>query len=52
MTGLVSSIASWLDKEMIRDIERAIGQTLPRCATTGVEPYVEMVPRRRLGRRR
>jgi len=52
MTGLVSSIASWLDKEMIRDIERAIGQTLPRCTTTGVEPYVEMVPRRRLGRRR
>jgi len=52
MTGLVSSIATWLDKEMIRDIERAIGQTLPRCITTGVEPYVEMVPRRRLGRRR
>jgi len=51
-TGLVSSIATWLDKEMIRDIERAIEQPLPRCTTTGVEPYVEMVPRRRLGRRR
>ncbi len=51
-TGLVSSIATWLNKEMIRDVERALGQPLPRCTTPGVEPYVEMVPRRRLGRRR
>ena len=40
-TGLVSSIASWIDKEKIRDIEAAISQPLPRCTTPGVEPYVE-----------
>jgi ATP-dependent RNA helicase RhlE len=51
-TGLASSLATWLDKEMIKEIERAIGQTLPRCTVPGVEPYVEMVPRRILGRRR
>jgi ATP-dependent RNA helicase RhlE len=51
-TGLVSSIASWLDKEMIRDIERTIGLPIPRCVVPGVEPYVEIVPKRRMGRRR
>lgn len=51
-TGLVSSLASWLDKEMIKEIERAIGQTIPRCTVPGVEPYVEMVPKRMMGRRR
>jgi ATP-dependent RNA helicase RhlE len=40
-TGLVSSIASWIELERIRDIEAAIGQALPRCTTPGVEPYVE-----------
>lgn len=40
-TGLVSSIASWIDKEKIRDIEAAISQPLPRCTTPGVEPHVE-----------
>ncbi len=51
-TGLVSTIASWIDKEMIRQIERALGQALPRCVTPGVEPYVEMNPRRRMRRSR
>lgn len=40
-TGLVSSIASWIDKEKVRDIEAAISQPLPRCTTPGVEPYTE-----------
>lgn len=40
-TGLVSSIAGWIDKEKIREIEAAISQPLPRCSTPGVEPYVE-----------
>jgi ATP-dependent RNA helicase RhlE len=52
LTGLVSSIATWMDKELIREIERALGLTLPRCTTPGVEPYVEIIPRRRIGRRR
>jgi ATP-dependent RNA helicase RhlE len=52
LTGLVSTIATWMDKEMIRSIERAIEQPLPRCITPGVEPYVEMKPRRRMRRSR
>jgi ATP-dependent RNA helicase RhlE len=51
-TGLVSSIATWLEKEMIRDIEAAIGEKLPRCTVPGVEPYVEQTPRKSVRRRR
>lgn len=51
-TGIVSSIATWLDKEMIREIERALGQTLARCVTPGVEPYVERKAPATLRRRR
>lgn len=52
LTGTVSTIATWLEKEMIRDIEAAIGQTLPRCTTPGVEPYVERKLPKRVRRRR
>ena len=52
LTGLASTIATWMDKEIIREIERAIEQPLPRCITPGVEPYVEMKPRRRMRRSR
>ena len=51
-TGLVSSIATWMDKELIQEIERTLGQLLPRCTVPGVEPYVEMIPRRRMRRSR
>ena len=51
-TGLVSSIATWMDKELIKEIERTLGQQLPRCTVPGVEPYVEIVPRRRMRRSR
>jgi ATP-dependent RNA helicase RhlE len=47
--GIVSSIASWLDKPKIKDIEQTLGEDLPRCAVSGVEPYVEMMPRVSLG---
>ena len=39
--GVVSTIATWKDKEAIRMIEKAIGEKLPRCVASGVEPYVE-----------
>jgi ATP-dependent RNA helicase RhlE len=39
--GVVSTIATWQEKEQIRLIEKAIGQSLPRCSAKGVEPYVE-----------
>lgn len=50
--GIVSTIASWQDKEMIREIELAIGKELPRCEAEGVNAYVEMAPRRKTVRRR
>jgi ATP-dependent RNA helicase RhlE len=49
-TGLVSSIATWLEKQMIRDIEAALNEPLSRCTTPGVEPYVERKPRRTMRR--
>ena len=54
-TGLVSTIATWLDKPMVKEIEAALGKELPRCTLPGVEPYVELKnikPFGRLKRRR
>ncbi len=51
--GLVSTIATWRDKSMVRDIELALGEKLERSTAPGVEPYVELNrgPRRRIRRR-
>lgn len=43
--GLVSTIATWIDKEMVRDIEGTLKQELPRCIAPGVAPYVEIKAR-------
>lgn len=40
--GLVSTIATWEDKEMLKKIEDVIKKELPRCSVAGVAPYVEM----------
>ncbi len=40
--GIVSTIATWQDKPMIREIEEALGESLPRCTLPGIEPYVEI----------
>jgi ATP-dependent RNA helicase RhlE len=40
--GLVSTIATWMDKDMLSRIEVAIQQEIPRCTVAGVEPYVEL----------
>jgi ATP-dependent RNA helicase RhlE len=45
--GIVSTIATWMDKTIILQIEQAIGQKLPRCTVPGVEPYVETKPKSR-----
>ncbi len=50
--GIVSSIGTWQDKMMIRDIEADLGLKLPRCEVEGVEPYVELKRRRTVRRRR
>jgi ATP-dependent RNA helicase RhlE len=47
--GTVSTIATWIDKATIKEIEDALGEPLPRCIVPGVEPYVEMKPRKTLG---
>ncbi len=39
--GVVSSIGTWLDKPMVRQIELALGHSLPRCEVEGVRPYRE-----------
>ncbi len=40
-TGVVSTIATWLDLEAIRAIERALGKPLERATVAGVVPYRE-----------
>ena len=39
--GTVSSIATWIDKSRIRDVERTLGHVIPRGQVDGVEPWVE-----------
>ncbi len=51
-TGIVSTLASWIDKMRIKEIESTLGEELPRCTVPGVEPYVEMKPRVSLSARR
>jgi ATP-dependent RNA helicase RhlE len=51
-TGIVSTLASWIDKMRIKEIEATLGEELPRCTVPGVEPYVEMKPRVSLSSRR
>jgi ATP-dependent RNA helicase RhlE len=41
MGGIVSTIATWRDKETIQALENALGQELPRLVAHGVEPWVE-----------
>jgi len=50
--GLVSSIATWQDRELIGEIEQRLGEKLPRCSVAGVRPYEEPKPRRPTVRRR
>ncbi len=51
--GLVSLIATWMDANIIEQIEKAIEAELPRCTAPGVEPYIEHVaPKKNSGKRR
>ncbi|QQR80276.1 MAG: DEAD/DEAH box helicase [Deltaproteobacteria bacterium] len=50
--GLVSTIATWQDKPMLRDIEKTINQEVPRCTLPGVPPYIELKNVRPFGRGR
>jgi ATP-dependent RNA helicase RhlE len=50
--GLVSSIATWMDKPIVKEIEQTLGADLPRCTVPNVSPYVEHRPQRTLGSNR
>lgn len=50
--GIVSSIGTWQDKAMVREMESSLGIEMPRCSVEGIEPYVELRPRRKTVRRR
>ena len=50
--GIVSTLGSWRDRIMVRDIERVIGHKLPRCVAEGVEPWKELKQRKTVRRRR
>jgi len=39
--GIVSSIVTWQDLMMVRQIEKALGHPIPRCTVAGVEPWTE-----------
>jgi ATP-dependent RNA helicase RhlE len=39
--GVVSTIASWKERELVRAIEQALGKEIPRHTLAGIEPYVE-----------
>ncbi|HEX7150666.1 MAG TPA: DEAD/DEAH box helicase [Thermoanaerobaculia bacterium] len=41
-TGTVSTIATWTDVPMVKKIEEALGDKLPRCTVAGVAPWEEM----------
>ncbi len=49
--GTVSSIATWQDKTLIREIESKLGATIPRCTVPGVAAYEEAAAKP-AGRRR
>jgi ATP-dependent RNA helicase RhlE len=50
--GLVSTIATWLDKDMVKKIEETLQQELPRCTVAGIPPYVEIKAKPFRGRRK
>jgi ATP-dependent RNA helicase RhlE len=50
--GIVSTIATWQDLPMIKQIETTLGEKIPRCAVAGIEPWVEMEKKPSRERRR
>jgi ATP-dependent RNA helicase RhlE len=40
--GIVSTIATWQEVPMVRQIEAILGEKIPRCSVAGVEPWTEM----------
>lgn len=49
--GIVSSIATWLDKSILQEIEDLLGEKIQRYELPGVQPYREIRPRQVIRRR-
>jgi ATP-dependent RNA helicase RhlE len=39
--GIESTIATWQEIPMVRQIEAILGEKIPRCTVAGIEPWVE-----------
>lgn len=39
--GIESTICTWQDVPMVRQIEAILGEKIPRCTVAGIEPWVE-----------
>ena len=50
--GLVSSIATFMELAIVTQIERSIGQEIPRCSVPGVPEWVESAKKKTRSRRR
>jgi ATP-dependent RNA helicase RhlE len=50
--GIVSTIATWQDGQMVREIEAALGEKIPRCTVGGVESWEELEKKPSRERRR
>jgi ATP-dependent RNA helicase RhlE len=40
--GIVSTIATWQDVPMVKQIETVLGEKIPRCSVPGIEAWTEM----------
>lgn len=49
--GLVSSIGTWMDRPLVKEIEKTIEQEIPRCIIPGVPPFKEIIVTKHFGRR-
>lgn len=50
--GIVSTICTWQDLAMVKQIETVLGEKIPRCAVAGVEEWEELEKKPSRGRRR
>lgn len=50
--GIVSTIATWQDLGMVRDIEQVLGEKIARCTVAGVDPWEELEKKPSRARRR
>ena len=51
-TGIVSTIGTWRDKTLVKRVEEAIGEQIPRRIAPGVKPYKELESAKKKTRRR